>query len=335
MKNRFFWILISVTVLVSGCRPTPSTTLINNNLDDNNNTIGADESEPREVTLNTVEIDDAIELEDRVVKISGQAIVPDSYEGLYSYNFTKEDDSYEEQMMFLFGEYEQFAKVNETSLPELGITIRSIETKCEEDGYWAEISYGNFFERHLDAIRNEEDAYIIMSHEESLEKANKIGNQIGVPEEYIYTETLEEESYMYMDEGLKLWQSEFRELNYYIYLQNVPLKVKTENCYIIPCFSVEFFSQGIKHVSFDVATYEKGHMLSNILTLDDVIGILQSKLALSNYDAVNTISKIEFAYGGKDQTSDGNYEVVPFWYITTNGREIIIDAITGKVEYWE
>ena len=114
----------------------------------------------------------------------------------------------------------------------------------------------------------------------------------------------------------------------------MPLKIEAENCFEIPCFSVEFYSQGIKHVSFDVAIYEKGHMLNDILTLDDVMAILKNKLALSNYDAVNTISKIEFAYGGKNQTDDGKYEVVPFWYITTNGREIIIDAITGKVEYW-
>ena len=334
MKYRKYILLIIVILFATGCRQTPSTTLINNNLNDEHQTIGADEGEPREVTLNTVEINDTIELEDRTVTISGQAIVPDSYEGLYSYNFTQVDDSYEEEMMFLFGEYEQYAKVFEVPLPELGITIRSIEAKLDEDGYWAEINYGNYFVRYQDVIWTEEDAYITMSYEESLEKANEIGKRIGVPEEYIYTETIEEKAYMYMDEGTPLWQSEFRELNYYTYLQNMPLKIKAENCHVIPCYSVVFYSQGLKSVLFDVATYEKGYLLDNILTLDDVMEILQSKLALSNYDAVNTITKIEFAYGGKDQTSDGNYEVVPFWYITTNGREIIIDAITGKVEYW-
>lgn len=333
MKNRLSLLLIVVIVLVTGCRPTPSTTLINNNLNDEHQTIGADEGEPREVTLNTVEINDTIELEDRTVTISGQAIVPDSYEGLYSYNFTQVDDSYEEEMMFLFGEYEQYAQIYETPLPD-GIIVRRVEVNLENDGYWAAIYYGDYFERFQDVIWSEEDAYITMSHEESLEKANEIGKRIGVPEEYIYTETVEEEAYMYTESGTPLWQSEFRDLKYYTYLQNIPLKIESENCFEIPCFSVEFFSQGVKCVSFYEATYEKGYLLENILTLDDVVGILQNKLALSNFDEINTITQIEFAYGGKNQTDDGKYEVVPFWYITTNEREIIIDAVTGKVEYW-
>ena len=326
--------ILIITMLLTGCHTTPSTTIIDNTPVDTkpqeNETIKIEDLP--HITLHEEAINETLELEGVTLTINGIVSKPDTTEGLYTYYSEFRDFvEYLPKMSYLFGEYEDQMYLDGQYYYR--VDVPEIE-------YWAYLFAMDSYVSYLRATVpvSEEEVAVNLTNEEAISMANDILDDIGVTEVELHTCDYEEEILQITPDGeLSGALGDRLNVDYYQNLQGVPVMstlygkdVKTR---------VVFCSRGIREVRITILDYVPYYRIEECISFEEAMEIFKETVAKNeDFDGLN-MDRVLFEYTVKKEYIDGKfvevavpawhfYKEMPYWSRNTQ-EEVVVNAITG------
>lgn len=351
MKKLIVLVLCAVLISVSGCHKTPSTTIINNNseiYEPSETETPIDEDNLPVVTLTEESVDEILECGDVTVTLKGTVSKPDILDGLCTYKAEIINyNEYEQNMTFLFGEYEDLVERNEISKhlyyndgEQWGYSAYLVNSSMYEEenftGRWGSIFY-NRWGKPL-----EEKTEVGMTNEEAKVKADEIIERIGLTSfEYYYTNYYDEVLNLTMEGTLGSPFGDQLSVIYTQNLQGVPvlsMGFQRE----APHARVTFDYDGVLGVSVAEYTYEVYSQTDNLLTYEEALERFKSTIQGDKECDGLVFDQVKFEYAIIKVYVDGNFETiaVPYWHFyfegipgaAVVGVDVLINAIDGSAK---
>lgn len=334
MKNKKCLIpsIIVVTTLFTACQQTPSSTIINNDKLEVTTEVmkeDIDVDELPNIDIKYIEVNESIELEEVQFTIDGLVAVPSSLKGLCTYYcYFKDNEEYEDDMEFLFGEY--IDKVEE-GLGQKYVSIMDEERGSEYTAHLTthKLSSPNyvFYDSGYDPV-SAEKIPVDITMEEAIDISNNVIEQIGI-------QGFTLNSVRYLDEepmeGYRA-SGDYYSLNYEIYLQGIPVGGT-----VYPFISVIIEKHGVSGVSIRDMEYEVAYKLSDCISYEDAKQRLMEYVnGKPEYDGA-VFDEVLFEYNAESnfEVPKYNYLATPYWiFMASNDGppHVLVDAITGNIK---
>ena len=343
-------LILTATVLLTACHKTPGTTIINNDSDlyaplETESAIDVDKLPV--VTLSEEAVDEVLECGDVTVTLKGTINKPDTLEGLYIYKANIVDyNEYENNMTFLFGEYEDLIHRFEPS-KHLGynaeeqwgyrayIVNSSLYDENNFTGIWGSI----FFFRAGKPL--EEKTKVGMTDEEAKIQADEIINKIGLTSFQHYKTIYSEEVLQMTPEGVL--GSPFGDkltVTYAQYLQGIPV-LSTCIQREVPHTEVTFDYAGVAGVSIAEYTYEIYSSINQCISYEEALEKFKDTISQDKDSNGLVFDNVKFEYSLTKEYIDGKFEIiaVPCWHFyyegipgsAVIGVDVKVNAINGNV----
>lgn len=342
--------IIFVTMLLTACQQTPSSTIINN--EEHEITTDAtmeviDKDNLPMINISTEEIDEVIECGDISVAVKGTISKPDSYNDIYLYTSNVINyNEYESNMMFLFGEYE-----------DLAVRVRDKFIMVDiEDGYHADLTntslaapteitcpWGNiWFDRGENPV-TEDMRKVNMTDEEARNQADEIMGKIGTTAFVYDGSKYHEEVLQITPEGtLSSPLGDSLSVYYIQKIQGIPIKSTLIESRIRPRAYVSFDSRGVNYVSISEYEYDVYSRLEQCISYEEALQIFKEHISKDNLNDGNIYTNVEFQYTINKIYVNGDFvEVaIPYWIFDREDHpetlwdprgDIYINCIDGRI----
>lgn len=350
MKTKKIIIFILSAMLLTACHKTPSTTPIDNTpiiKETIANDSPIDINDLEIIQLSEEEVDEVLQCGDVTVTLKGTITKPDTLEGLYIYKADIVDyNEYENNMTFLFGEYEDLIHRFEPS-KHLGynseeqwgyrayIVNSSLYDENNFTGIWGSI----FFFRSGKPL--EEKTKVGMSDEEAKLQADEIINKIGLTSFQHYKTIYSEEVLQMTPEGVL--GSPFGDkltVTYAQYLQGIPV-LSTCIQREVPLVKVTFDYAGVAGVSIAEYTYEIYSSINQCISYEEALEKFKDTISQDKDSNGLVFDNVKFEYSITKEYIDGKFEIiaVPCWHFyyegipgaAVIGVDVKVNAINGNV----
>lgn len=324
--------MLITTLLFTACQQTPSTMVINNDQFESTTDATMEEIDIDKlpnIDIEYIEVNETIEHEEVQFTIDGLVAVPSSLKGLCTYYcFFKDNEEYEDDMEFLFGEY--IDKV-EGNLGQKYVSIMDEERGSEYTAHLAthKLSSPNyvFYDSGYDPV-SAEKIPVDITMEEAIDISNNVIEQIGI-------QGFTLNSVRYLDEepmeGYRA-SGDYYSLNYEIYLQGIPVGGT-----VYPFISVIIEKHGVSGVSIRDMEYEVAYELSDCISYEDAKQrLIEYVKGRPEYYGV-VFDEVLFEYNAESnfEAPKYNYLATPYWmFMASNDGppHVLVDAITGNIK---
>ena len=348
-KTIVIYVLVTM-LLLTACHKTPSTTPIDNS-PIIKETIATDSpidiNDVEVIQLSEEEVDEVLQCGDVTVTLKGTITKPDTLEGLYIYKADIVDyNEYENNMTFLFGEYEDLIYRDEISKHlkyydgELwGYSAYIVNSSLYDEnnftGSWGSI----YFTRGRRPL--EEKTKVDMTNDEAKAQADEIFNKIGVTSFEHYQTAYTEEVLQMTPEGtLGSPFGDTLTVVYAQYLQGIPvLSVGFQRQ--VPHAKVTFYYEGVLGVSISEYTYEIYAPIDQCISYEEALEKFKDTISRDKDSDGLVFDNVKFEYSLTKEYIDGKFEIiaVPCWHFyyegipgaAITGVDVIVNAINGNV----
>lgn len=336
-KNSLVLSILAITMLLTACQQTPSTTIINNtpikeNVSSAEETIDV-ESLPI-INMSYEIVNEIFMAGDKSVTLNGYIGKPNSLEGMCTYNANVvEHKKYMENMEFLFGELQEQVEdesgyshvVVYDDFHEYPIYIADLYNEIQEDrncvmysATWVPLSG--------------ETIPVNMTMEEAIKKADEILEQIGVQgfivEKVEYLDEVPMEGY---------WPNgDYYCVTYRQYLQGVPVVIRMKTGLWCGCSTIKIQERGIEYVYIEQMDFYVDRQIDECITYEEALEIFLNYVSKSSQYEDFSLDSIAFEYVVKNSHSSENYDftVVPCWRFSVDmygPMDVIIEAENGNL----
>lgn len=349
MRKIISFILLTL-LLFTACQQTPSITIINNDPElyaplETESAIDVDNLPV--VTLREEAVDEVLECGDVTVTLKGTISKPDTLEGLYIYKADIVDyNEYENNMTFLFGEYEDLIHRLEPSKhlgyfaeEQWGYSAYIVNSSLYDENNFTGIWGSIFFSRGGTPL--EEKTKVGMTDEEAKIQADEIINKIGLTSFQHYKTKYSEEVLQMTPEGVL--GSPFGDkltVTYAQYLQGIPVfSVGFQRQ--VPHAKVTFDYAGVAGVSISEYTYEIYTPIDHCISYEEALEKFKDTISRDKDSDGLVFDNVKFEYSLIKEYINGNFEIiaVPCWHFyyggisgaAITGVDVKVNAINGNV----
>ena len=338
-----------VVLVLTACQQTPSTTIINNeeleiSIEATEEVIDVDKLPL--INLNTEDVDEVLECGDVSVTLKGTITKPDSYKDIYLYSVNVINyNEYENNMMFLFGEYE-----NQVVRPYIFLKVFA------EDGYYAELMNSSLIDASkgtspwgaIEFFKGEEPVTedmrkVNMTDEEARKQADEIMSRIGTTA-FVYDGSKYHEEVLQITPDGKLSSplGDSLEVNYIQKIQGIPLRTTLIESRIRPRAYVFFDSRGVSYVSISEYEYDVYSELKQCISYEEALQIFKNYISKDSLNDGSLYKGVEFQYTIDKVYINGEYieMAIPYWCFDKEDHpdaswdprgDIYINCIDGRV----
>ena len=339
-----------VVLVLTACQQTPSTTIINNEeLEISTETTEGviDVDKLPLINLNTEDVDEVLECGDVSVTLKGTITKPNSYKDIYLYSVNVINyNEYENNMMFLFGEYESFAvrvrdkfiKVHIEDEFHAELTNTGLAEPTKITCKWGDI----WFFRQKNPV-TEDMRKVNMTNDEAKKQADEIMSRIGT-KAFVYEGCRYNEEVLQITPDGKLSSplGDSLEVNYIQKIQGIPLRTTLIESRIRPRAYVFFDSRGVSYVSISEYEYDVYSELKQCISYEEALQIFKNYISKDSLNDGSLYKGVEFQYTIDKVYINGEYieMAIPYWCFDKEDHpdaswdprgDIYINCIDGRV----
>ena len=339
-----------VVLVLTACQQTPSTTIINNeeleiSTEATEEVIDVDKLPV--ININTEDIDEVLECGDISVTLKGTISKPDSYKDIYLYSVNVINyNEYENNMMFLFGEYESFAvrvrdkfiKVHIEDEYHAELMNSSLIDASKGTSPWGAIEFFKGAEPVTEDMRK-----VNMTDEEARKQADEIMNRIGTTA-FVYDGSKYHEEVLQItpDGTLSSPLGDSLSVYYVQEIQGIPIRSTQIESRKRPRAYVAFDSSGVSYVSISEYEYEVYSKLEKCISYEEALQIFKEHIAQDKLNDENIYTSVEFQYTIDRVYINGDFVelAIPCWYFNKEDHpdsswdsagDVCINCIDGRV----
>lgn len=345
--------VLFMSLIFTACNKTPSTTIINNEEIEISTDEKPEEIDVEELPVVTMREETIVEewlCGDIAVRVNGTKMVPDTLKGLYMYEVEVNDHiEYEENMKFLFGDYEDLIE------GDVGEIMRVI---CPDESYSASLIntcyYADSNIREPNCITfvgnlspvTEDMRRVNMTEEEAKSRTEEIIERIGLTGfEFGGIRYWEEHQQITPEGTLAAYLGDKLLVLYHQKLQGVPLLSVIGDDYLEPMIRVEYDSRGVYFVTLAEYFCEPYAEIEECISYEIAVEKVKEYISKNKDYQGATFDKVIFEYSIVQEYVNGEFIkiAVPSWHFYiqrdytysswgfVDFNDIVINGLDGSV----